>query len=79
MLLRCAAIEYARRARRVKLLAFHPGTTDTPLSAPFRKNVPPDRLFTPAYVADRLLAIMEHAEADGELDFVDWAGEAVAW
>jgi NAD(P)-dependent dehydrogenase (short-subunit alcohol dehydrogenase family) len=35
MLIKTAAIELRRRAPNVKLIAFHPGTTDTRLSKPF--------------------------------------------
>jgi len=79
MLLKSAAIEYARRAPGVKILAFHPGTTDTPLSSPYSKNVPEGRLFQPAFVAARLLDILDSLEPDGELSFLDWQNEAVAW
>ena len=79
MVLKTAAIELARRNPQVKLLAFHPGTTDTALSAPFQSRVPPEKLFSPAFVARRLLAIMDAAEPDGELSFLDWAGEPVPW
>ncbi|WP_076539671.1 SDR family NAD(P)-dependent oxidoreductase [Shewanella sp. UCD-KL21] len=57
MLIKTAAIEYARRANNVKLIAFHPGTTDTPLSKPFQANVAEGKLFTPAFVAAQLLQI----------------------
>ena len=40
MLLQTSAIEYGRRAPNVTLLAYHPGTVDTPLSAPFHRSVP---------------------------------------
>jgi NAD(P)-dependent dehydrogenase (short-subunit alcohol dehydrogenase family) len=79
MFLQTAAVEYARRARRVKLLAFHPGTTDTALSAPFQKNVAAGKLFTPDFVAQRLLGLMDAAEPDGRLGFLDWAGKTVPW
>jgi len=79
MVLQTAAVEYRRRARRVRLLAFHPGTTDTPLSVPFQRNVPEDKLFTPAFVAAQLLQIMDEREGEGEVEFVDWAGKAVPW
>ena len=79
MLLKSAAIELARRAPRVKLIAFHPGTTDTPLSKPFQANVPPEKLFTPAFVAGQLLTLMDEARSDGQLDYLDWAGEPIAW
>ncbi|MEQ8263705.1 SDR family NAD(P)-dependent oxidoreductase [Pseudohaliea sp.] len=79
MLLRSAAVELGRRAPNVALLAFHPGTTDTPLSKPFQARVRADRLFSPAWVADALLARMDAARADGELHFVDYAGEPIPW
>lgn len=37
MMLKTAAIELARRAENIKIIAFHPGTTDTSLSKPFQK------------------------------------------
>ncbi|MFN2327529.1 MAG: SDR family NAD(P)-dependent oxidoreductase [Chromatocurvus sp.] len=79
MMLKSAAIELARRAPAVKLLAFHPGTTDTALSQPFQARVPKEKLFTPAYVADRLLAVMDKLGADGTLSYLDWAGETIDW
>lgn len=79
MLLKTAAIELARRAPQVKLMAFHPGTVDTPLSKPFQASVPPGKLFTPAFVADRLLGLMDRAQADGTLDFLDWDGQPIPW
>jgi NAD(P)-dependent dehydrogenase (short-subunit alcohol dehydrogenase family) len=79
MLLRTAAVEFARRAPRVKLLAFHPGTTDTPLSAPFQARVPEHQLFAPGFVASRLCGLMDAARPDGELGFVDWDGQPVPW
>lgn len=79
MFLQTASVEYARRAKGVKLIAFHPGTTDTALSQPFQKNVPPEKLFTPAFVAERLLGLMDDARPDGSLSFLDWAGETVPW
>jgi len=79
MLLRSAAVEFGRRAPGVALLAFHPGTTDTALSKPFQARVPADKLFSPDRVADALLARMDAARADGELHFVDYAGEPIPW
>jgi NAD(P)-dependent dehydrogenase (short-subunit alcohol dehydrogenase family) len=79
MLLRSAAVELGRRAPQVALLAFHPGTTDTALSKPFQARVPADKLFSPSRVAEALLARMDAARADGELHFVDYAGEPIPW
>lgn len=79
MLLKTAAVEYGRRAKNVKLVAFHPGTTDSPLSQPFQSNVPEDKLFTPEFVATRLLQITDLLEVDGQPAFLDWQGKTVNW
>ena len=79
MLLKSAAVEYARRNRNVKLIAFHPGTTDTALSKPFQSAVRAKKLFTPDFVASKLLELMDSADVDGELSFLDWQGETVGW
>lgn len=79
MVIKTAAIEYARRAPGVKLFAFHPGTVDTALSRPFQKNVPADKLFTPAFVAAQLLSICSRLPVDGEASYLDWAGAPITW
>mgnify|MGYP001151358178 CR=1 FL=1 len=79
MMMKSAAIEFRRLNRRAKLLVFHPGTTDSALSAPFQTRVPEDKLFTPAFVAERLWAVLSESTADGELGYVDWAGEPIPW
>lgn len=58
-LLRTASIELARRQREALIVGLHPGTVETPLSAPFRSGVSADRLFTPRYAAARLLAVLD--------------------
>lgn len=79
MLLKCAAIELARRAPGVKLLAFHPGTVDTPLSRPFHANLPAGSLQTPEQVARQLVSLMARLMPDGELGYLDWRGEPIEW
>ena len=79
MLLKCAAIELARRATGVKLLAFHPGTVDTQLSRPFHANVPAGNVQSPEQVADHLVQLMNRLQPDGELSFLDWQGKPIEW
>lgn len=79
MVLKNMAIEYARRAKNIKLIAFHPGTTDTGLSKPFQASVPSGKWFTPAFVATQLANIMQGEEFDGLLSYVDWKGEPIDW
>tara|TARA_B100001063_G_scaffold130540_1_gene121979 strand:+ start:1310 stop:2017 length:708 start_codon:yes stop_codon:yes gene_type:complete len=79
MLLKNACVEYAKRAKGVKILAFHPGTTDTPLSKPFQKNVPKGKLFSPEFVATSLEEIIQNLEVDGQLSFKDWQSKDILW
>ncbi|ETX10061.1 short-chain dehydrogenase [Marinomonas ushuaiensis DSM 15871] len=89
MLVQNSAIEYARRAKNVQLIAFHPGTTDTPLSKPFQRGVPEGKLFTADFVASQLLNIMDSfemtsvetnsIEIKGKAAFLDWNNQAIDW
>lgn len=79
MIVQSAAIEFSRRAKNVKLLAFHPGTVDTPLSEPFQRNVPVGKLFTPTYVATQLLELLAQLPLNGEASYLDYAGDTIDW
>lgn len=79
MLIQTSSIEYARRAKNVKLIAFHPGTTDTPLSKPFQRSVPEGKLFTPEFVATQLLFIMGDVEMNNKAAYLDWNNQPINW
>lgn len=82
MLFQTAAIELSRRAKNTKLIVFHPGTTDTELSKPFQRNVPQGKLFTPAFVAERLYELTNNNPniiLNGEADYIDWKGDSIEW
>lgn len=79
MLLKSAAIELGRRVKNVKLISFHPGTTDSPLSKPFSHNVAPEKLFIAEFVAKQLVDIVERSKLDGLLSYLDWQGKTIEW
>ena len=79
MSLKCLAIEWARTATRLRVAALHPGTTDTRLSEPFRKNVPDGKLFPPARSAGHLLARIEALHDGPSGRFLAWDGEDIPW
>lgn len=79
MLITSAAVELARRAKNIKLISFHPGTTDSPLSKPFQKNVPKGKLFNSQFVASQLLSIVASAQVDGQASYLDWQGKDIPW
>ena len=79
MMLKCAALELRRLNPAAKLIAYHPGTVDTPLSKPFQGNVDPQTLQTPEHAAAALDRVLSDAKVDGELGYLDWRGETIAW
>ena len=81
MLLKTSAIEYQRTLPELRFIAFHPGTTDTPLSKPFQRSVPEGKLFTPDFVAASLLARLSESLAvnTASASFVAWDGSQIPW
>ena len=78
-LMKTFSIEYARRAKNVKLIAFHPGTVNSEMSKPFHATVPEGKLFEPGYVADCLSQLMDDLKIDGQLSYLDYAGKPIPW
>lgn len=78
-LMRTASIELARRARALIVVSLHPGTVETNLSAPFRGNVSAEKLFTPAFAAERLLAVIAGLGTEASGGFYAWDGQAIPW
>ncbi|NBB71997.1 MAG: SDR family NAD(P)-dependent oxidoreductase [Alphaproteobacteria bacterium] len=76
-ILRTLAIELARRRPAAVCVGLHPGTTDTALSAPFQANVPEGKLFTPAFVAERLLAVVDDLDASASGGLYAWDGARI--
>ncbi len=58
MLVRNFAIELARTNPAAVTVTLHPGTVDTPLSRPFQRGVPAEKLFTPEQSAAHLLDVI---------------------
>ncbi len=77
MLLRTFAIELARRNPGAICVGLHPGTVDTPLSAPFQANVPEDKLLTPDRAAARLLEVVDRLTPDDSGRVLAWDGQVI--
>ena len=58
-------------------LALHPGTVKTGLSKDFWGNVKEEKLFSPEYSAERLLAVVKDRAAEGRGRCWDWKGDEV--
>lgn len=79
MLMKTAAVELRRLNPESIVVCLHPGTTDTALSAPFQSRVPKGKLFSTAFVAERLLEVLGRRTPDDSGDFRDWNDEPISW
>ncbi|GAA4356101.1 SDR family NAD(P)-dependent oxidoreductase [Kangiella marina] len=73
------SIEASRRFKHCSIIAIHPGTTDTNLSEPFQANVPPEKLFTPEFAIDKMMAVIEQASTEDSGKFYAWDGSLIEW
>ena len=73
------AIEWARTLPNVAVDALQPGTTDTALSRPFQRNVPPQHLFSPSQSVDYLLKILDGLIPRQSGQFLAFDGEVLPW
>ncbi len=77
MIVRNMALETALRRPKAVCLALHPGTVDTALSQPFQGGVPEGKLFTPAFAAERLLAVIDAATPEESGRLLAWDGAVI--
>lgn len=78
-LMKTFSIEWKRRNPLGTCLLLHPGTVDTPLSAPFQSKVPAERLFDPQRAASQLLKIIAESAPQDSGRFIAWDGQDIPW
>jgi NAD(P)-dependent dehydrogenase (short-subunit alcohol dehydrogenase family) len=79
MLMRTTAIEYKRTCPRAIVVTLHPGTTDTQLSQPFQRNVPPEKLFSVDRTVRQLLTVLDRLRESDSGEFFSWDGSRLPW
>lgn len=79
MVLKTLSIEYLRTAPKIKVLALHPGTTDTALSKPFQANVPAGKLFSAEKTASLLVDQLRIAKDHKSGRFIAYDGSDIPW
>ena len=79
MILKTASIEAARRWPKMTVVALHPGTVHSNLSAPFSKNLPPDRVFTPEQSVQHLRKVIAGLTPQQSGSFWAWDGSPISW
>jgi NAD(P)-dependent dehydrogenase (short-subunit alcohol dehydrogenase family) len=76
-MIRTLAIETRRTRPEAIIVALHPGTVATGLSAPFQGNVTPERLFTPDRAATHLLDVVDRLTPEDSGGFFAWDGQRI--
>ncbi len=79
MFLKTAAIEYSRRSPRTTIVMLHPGTTDTQLSKPFQRGVPPEKLFSTERTVSQLITVLSGVTPQDSGAFFSWDGSRLPW
>lgn len=79
MFMRTTAIEYKRSCPNAIVVTLHPGTTDTRLSKPFQRSVPPEKLFSVDRTVRQLLSVIDQLENSKSGEFFSWDGTKLPW
>ncbi len=80
MLLRTAAVEVARRRPQAVLVALHPGTVRSALTAPVIGSGPEADAVSPDTAAQNLLQVLDALPAEGASgSFHAWDGQTIPW
>ena len=79
MFMRTTAIEYKRTCPRAIVVTLHPGTTDTQLSRPFQRNVPPEKLFPVERTVQQLQEVLSQLQESDSGEFFSWDGSHLPW
>jgi NAD(P)-dependent dehydrogenase (short-subunit alcohol dehydrogenase family) len=79
MFMKTAAIEYGRKSPNTIIALLHPGTTDTRLSEPFQRNVPPEKLFSIERTVLQLWTVLNQLEPSNSGQFFSWDSAILPW
>ncbi len=74
MLIKNAAIEIGRRNKQAVIVGLHPGTVDSDLSEPFKRSIPADKLFTPEFAVEKMLAVLDGLTPQHSGACFEWDG-----
>lgn len=77
--IRTLAVECRVRFPQASIVAIHPGTTDTELSRPFQRSVPPGKLYRPDQTAERILSVIRSINHEQSGQFLNWNADQIPW
>lgn len=79
MAVKTISIEWKYKLPNCCVIVFHPGSTDTSLSKLFQKNIRPDKLFSPQFVAQSLASLLEQITPADSGQFYSYDGTIIPW
>lgn len=79
MFIRNLDIEWRRKNNNNRVVAIHPGTTDTQLSKPFQAGIADGKLYSAEQTAERILTIMETLKEAQSGRLLHWDGRVLEW
>ena len=79
MVIKSAAVEFARRIKGSQIISYHPGTVDTALSKPFQSAANKNKLLQPEQTATFLLSLLQSLPPEESPVFIDWQGQRIEW
>ena len=75
MLIKNLAIELKRKQNPVCIVGLQPGTTDSALSKPFQRHLPPEQLESPTFTGQKLLEVMRSLTLENSGTLMDFEGK----
>jgi NAD(P)-dependent dehydrogenase (short-subunit alcohol dehydrogenase family) len=75
--IKTASIELQRSNKTAVLVTLHPGTTDSPLSKPFQRNVAAGQLQNPSQTAERLAVVAHNLTKEHSGMLLNWDGSVL--
>jgi len=77
MVIKTASIEIKRRNPHAIVVGLHPGTVQSPLSAPYSQNVSESKLFTPQLSVEKMLSVLDTVTPEDSGKCFAWDGNEV--
>ena len=72
------SIELKRINPKAIIIGLQPGTVDSELSAPFKRSVSNNKLFSAEYSVSQLLGVIERADESSSGNLISWEGEIIS-
>jgi len=77
MIIKNTSIEVQKKSKNTVIVDLHPGTIDSELSRPFKGNVAATKLFTPEFLIEKLLKVLDSMSISHNGKCFAWDGQEI--